>query len=105
MIELKRDFTKKGVKYHQVWKDSNLIIYRCERTDANDVYWEVFKPKTHMADRYHNDEYEVYPSDESFGAWAWCCSSKKSIAKILNKHFSQNDCMLTNEEIADFAVQ
>ena len=52
-----------------------------------------------------NDEYEVYPSDESFGAWAWCCSTVKSVEKMLNKHFTIDYADNILQEIADFAVQ
>ena len=89
MIELKKDFTKNGVHYQQLMKNEQIVLYRCSREEGLDTYYEVFKRKTHTPDIYHNDTYEVYPSDEAFGSWAWCCSNGKSLEKVLRKHFQE----------------
>lgn len=91
MIELKKEFSKKGTKFTQVFKDSEIVVYRLDRNffnGTNGFWYEIFKPKVKKADIYHNDEYELYPGDEQFGAWAWSCSTKGSVEKILNKHFN-----------------
>lgn len=85
MIKLKENFKRKGVEYTQLLKTNKTVVYKCKMQD--DTYFEVFKLKTKQADIYHSDTYEAYPSDESFGSWAWCCSNAKSLLSVLNKHF------------------
>ena len=101
MIELRKDFTTKGVNYHQVYKSQDLVAYRCSRLDGSETYYELFKYKTHAPNKFRDDEFEVYPSDEVFGLWAWCCSSQKSVEKVLNKHFNLEAIPLTNAEMAE----
>ena len=95
MIELKKEFKKKGVVYTQLFKDENLVIYELSEASVNDPaevirWYEVFRPTIHRADIYHPDEYELYPYDEAFGNWAWSCSTVKSVEKILRKHFENH---------------
>ena len=85
MIRLKECFMKRGNKYTQVYRNDDMALYLVN--NEYDCYVEVFKIRMHKADRYHNDEYEVYPCDESFGDWAWCCSNRKSLEKIMNREF------------------
>ena len=85
MIRLKEQFLKRGNKYTQVYRNDDMALYLVNHEHG--CYVEVFKIRMHKADRYHNDEYERYPGDESFGDWAWCCSNKKSLEKVLKKHF------------------
>ena len=85
MIRLKECFTKRGNKYTQVYRNDDMALYLVN--NEHDCYVEVFKIRMHKADRYHNDEYERYPGDESFGDWAWCCSNRKSLEKIMKREF------------------
>lgn len=94
MIELKKEFVKKGTTFKQLYKDSCMAVYRLSRpSDGNgkESYWyEVFRIIRKKADIFHKDEFEKYPYDEAFGEWAWSCSDEKSVEKILNEHFA--DC-------------
>lgn len=99
MIELKKDFRKKGgYEYHQLYKNDRFAIYECTQTFEdmeNDLFYEIFKVKTHQPDIFHDDEYEVYPSDEEFGIRAWCCSDYGSVVRVF-----ENDI---KEDISEYA--
>ena len=98
MIELKKEFTMKGVKFSQKYKDDELVIYELSYVDYPKKWYEVFKLKVFKPDIYHNDTYEKYPRDESFGNWAWCSSNLDSVRKVLRKHFP-NHRLTDNDEI------
>lgn len=92
MIKLKEKFSKKGVVYEQVYRDGVLAIYELSTISVDDPseiirWYEVFKITVHKADKYHPDEYELYPYDESFGLFAWCCSTESCVGKVLYEHF------------------
>ena len=86
MIRLKECFMKRGNKYTQVYRNDDMALYLVDN-EHGWYYVEVFKIKTHKADKYHDDEYEVYPCDEAFGLYAWCCTTRKSLEKIMNREF------------------
>lgn len=86
MIELKKEFRKKGVDFKQIYRDNELAIYK-----TGFPSFEVFRITVHKADRYHDDEYELYPYDEAFGLFAWSCSDEKSVNRILNKYFPSHE--------------
>lgn len=98
MIELKAEFTKRGSTFKQLHKDERLAIYSVTRLNADDgtpyTWYEVFRRLVKEKDLYHQDTYEKYPSDEAFGTWAWSCSNKQCVEKMLKKHFA--DCDDTN---------
>ena len=56
-----------------------------------DNYYEVFKYHVGHNDIFHDDDWEIYPSDEHFGYWAWCCSDLNSVRKVLTNHFQNVD--------------
>ena len=85
MIRLKECFVKRSNRYTQVYRNDDMALYLVN--NEHGCYAEVFKIRMHKADRYHNDEYERYPGDESFGDWAWCCSNRKSLEKIMKREF------------------
>lgn len=91
MIELKKEFTKGGTHFKQLFKDERIAVYElssvCADNGKVNVWYEVFRRLVMQSDIYHNDEYEKYPNDESFGKWAWSCSNIKSVEKVLKKHF------------------
>lgn len=90
MIELKKEFKKSQGTFTQVFKDERIVVYQVSNKYENGttvIWYEIFKYKVHQPNAYHDDEYEMYPSDESFGSWAWCCSTPKSVEKILKKCF------------------
>ena len=85
MIELKKEFKRNGVNFKQVYKDSDLAIYK---TGFNS--FEVFSLIVHKPDVYHNDYYEMYPCSEYFGKCAWSCSDENSVQRILKEHFKNH---------------
>ena len=85
MVRLKECFMKRGNKYTQVYRNDDMALYLVD--NEHEWYYEVFKIKVNKPNKYVDDEYEPYPGDESFGVWAWCCSNKKSLEKVLKKHF------------------
>lgn len=91
MIELKKQFTKNGVKCTQIFKDDELAIYQISQRHADDndysIWYEVFKRMVKAADIYHADEFEKYPYDEAFGKWAWSCSNVGAVNKVLKRQF------------------
>ena len=94
MIELKKEFTKKGVRFKQMFKNTRVIIYELSRTYEDGVtstWYEVLKYRTHLPDRFHNDVYEVYGSDEDCGSAFWCCSNPKVVEKVLKREFPDVD--------------
>lgn len=90
MIGLKKEFSKSQGTFRQIFKDNRIVVYQVSNkyeNGATAIWYEIFKPKVHQPNAYHDDEYEKYPSDEDFGKWAWCCSTPKSVEKILKKCF------------------
>ena len=92
MIQLKTTFNKKGTIFNQIYKDNELAIYQLTKQCANDknciiTWYEIFKIKIHKQDKYHTDEYEMYPYDEAFGTFAWSCQNLESLNKILKREF------------------
>ena len=95
--ELDKEFTKRGVNFKQEVKNDELVIYRCTNIETKDEYFEVFKYRTakpHPMDEGTWDLVELYPSDNAFGVWAWCCSSVPCVNKVLKKHFGIEEAIL-----------
>lgn len=89
MIRLKENFKKGNREFQQLYRDNKMAIYKvvfngdggcCEFT-------EVFRIKVRKPNQYHPESFEFYPVDESFGGWAWCCSTLPSLKKILTMKF------------------
>ena len=86
MVKLLRDtFTKKGISYKLLEKNKSYVLYECSTEDYK--YYEIFKYKIQPFPKmFENpegyDEMEVYPSDEQFGLWAWCCSNMNRVEYI-----------------------
>lgn len=95
MIELKKQFKKRGIVYTQIYKDEDLCVYELSEASIDDpseiVRWyEIFKPVIHNANQYHPDKFELYPYDEAFGNFAFCCSNESSVAKVIYDHFNNH---------------
>ena len=93
MKELAKQFTKKGVTYTQIEKNNKYVIYECIHSskEFSYTYYEVFKYKVQpYPTTFENPNgyklMESYPSNESFGQWAWCCSNWRIVEKVINKH-------------------
>ena len=92
MILLKTTFNKKGTIFNQIYKDEEIAIYQLTRQKADDntqtySWYEIWKIKIRQKDKYHDDQYERPAYDEAFGTFAWSCSNKTSLFKILKREF------------------
>ena len=85
MIELKLEFTKKGINFKQIYKDDKMVIYQTSFPS-----YEIFRRVVHSPDIFHQDTYEQYPSNEAFGTWAWSCSDEASLNRMIKKHFPKH---------------
>ena len=83
MIELRKKFRKYGEEFTQIYKDSEIVIYNTTFPSV-----EVFKYKVKKPDKFHDDTWEAYPSENDFGQWAWCCTCKKQFDRVLVNHFT-----------------
>ena len=94
MIELKKDFRKKGgYEYHQLFKNDRFAIYECTQTFEEgepNVFYEIFKMKVNKPNNIMPDSYEVYPSDEEFGIRAWCCSDYGSVVRVFENDIKED---------------
>ena len=98
MIPLKKKYKKRGGRLTQIYVDDEIGIYRTTFPSV-----EIFKMRIGKADKFHDDEWEVYPSDEDFGTYAWSCTSIESIRKILQQRFPNHP--ITKGEITiDFST-
>lgn len=85
MIELKKQFRKMNETFTQVYKDDKVVVYHTTFPSV-----EVFKYRIHQPTCFVNEEYEMYPSDEKFGEWAWCAASKDQFSRIMENHFADH---------------
>lgn len=96
--KLSDKFSRSGYEFEKIRESENYYIYK--KTDEEGIsYFEVFEKKTikKMIDfekrLFSDDMTERYPSDESFGVWAWCFKSNdKALKKFveLNKNYYSN---------------
>jgi hypothetical protein len=68
----------KGFTFTKVYEDTQFYIYKSFNGNTN---YELFKKKVRH-NRFNNTYYEPYPSNESFGVWAW---TYPTIEMALNK--------------------
>lgn len=107
--ELLIEFTKGNRLYKQIEKAPIYYVY--EVTDLNVVcgkpykYYEIFKrriipvntlPPSCQLNYNPFESYIPYPTDESFGEWAWCCSNLDRLNKIKTIKFTNKS--LTHEK-------
>ena len=93
MIKLKKTFRKKNREFQQLLRDDKMAIYQITMHLPDGViqFAEIFRLRVHQPDSYHyNESYEMYPGDEAFGDWAWCCSTLPSLKKILKQKFDMS---------------
>lgn len=83
MIELRQQFRKMDETFTQVYKDDKVVVYHTTFPSV-----EVFRYKVRKENAFHYDKYEVYPSNEDFGLWAWCATSKDQFERIMENHFA-----------------
>lgn len=88
---LDKKFTKKGEVFTQVEKGETYYIYK--RDMQCSICYEVFARKVVILNdfwrqfdkngKYNGfDTIELYPSDEQFGKWAYCCSNLEKAQKL-----------------------
>ena len=90
MIKLKDKYRRSGMDISKVYENDNMYIYSTYIDGWFNSY-ELFFKRIYKPDKFHDDEHEKYPSDESFGTLAWSCSSENSVRKILKRKFKYND--------------
>ena len=94
--ELKETFEKYGDTFTQVEKNETYIIYSRE-TNGKITSYEVFdyrvrpfNPNSYI-DRVSIEqgytEVELYPSDESFGVWAYNPSTWDGVKRVLKREY------------------
>lgn len=88
--KLRTEFTNTswGYVYKQRYinRENGVVIYQ-----VNESLYEIFRYKVSKPDKFHETEYERYPSNESFGVWAWTVPNKDGIRKILIEKFDLDD--------------
>lgn len=97
--ELPKEFEKKGVRYTQLVRNlyevadgekDGYLIYRCENVEFGNVYYEVLRYRTakpHPMSAEDYDLVELYPTEQQFGLYGWCCSNLECVEKVMRKHF------------------
>ena len=90
MIKLREEFNKKGLHFKQIFRDDTIGIYSVVDEKHNYGFYEVFRITIHKPDKFHPDEYELYPYDEAFGLFAWCASEERIICKVLYLNFPEH---------------
>lgn len=102
MKYLKDNFRKGNREFQKLHSDERITIYQVTMTypatGYKDSYLEVFKPRFCQPNKFVDDEYERYPSDEEWGARAWTITTMGSLRKILSGEFG-----LSQDEIKDIA--
>lgn len=95
---LEKEFTKKGIVYKQIERneEKGYYIYKCENLNYKDEYFEIFKIKKQkpyelIAKDRDYDFVEIYPCDNSFGQWAWCCSNMEIVQRVINNKINNNE--------------
>lgn len=87
--EIEKTFEKGKRVYRQIEATEEYYVYEVVDEDAP-TYYEIFskriKPVKGVllnSDKYKDyTHFVAYPSDEEFGAWAWCCSNKERVEMI-----------------------
>ena len=74
---MEKTFTRRGCTYTCIDGNRYWSVYEV-RDKNNNVYWEVFKKRKRR-------NVEVYPSNEDFGVWAWCCTTRESLIKVITR--------------------
>lgn len=88
----------KGFKFDQVYNINGWYIYKVILPNTDKIHYEIFKEKIQQHKVYENDKWVavenvgsiIYPCDESFGLWAWCCPTIESCMKHITKKSSDS---------------
>lgn len=92
---LEKEFVKKGISYKQIERneEKGYYIYKCENLNYKDEYFEIFKIKKQKSyelfAKYRDYDFvEIYPCDNSFSYWAWCCANENVLNMIIKEKFN-----------------
>lgn len=93
---LEKEFTKKGIVYKQIERneEKGYYIYKCQpEKNKYHTYFEIFKIKKQkpyelFAKDRDYDFVEIYPCDNSFGYWAYCCANENVLNMIIKEKFN-----------------
>ena len=92
---IEKDWQREGDRFHhrQVFNNGKIYIYEVDYVDSNHPWYEIFKRKivpdvVKVDGKLKNGEnYHVkYPSNESFGRWAWCCHDIDCIKRAIKNN-------------------
>lgn len=86
MIKLKEEFKKGGNTFKCYYRDEDMAIYTIDWYYGKRTA-EIFKIKVVQKDKFRNEPFEKYPSNEDFGLWAWSCTTQGSLEKKMREEF------------------
>ncbi len=78
---------KNGFDYNLVLRGRRSCIYEqrvSEKTKRYEVFLIKIKPESVLNDKLI-PEREIFPHDEAFGYWAWCCMALKDAFEMFRK--------------------
>lgn len=84
MRSLPTCFKRKGLDYKMIKRTEKCALYGVGVGSVE--YYEVFIIGHQKGGGFNGivfEEKELYPSDEKFGASAWCCSTLDSVKRII----------------------
>ena len=105
MKRLAKTFKKFGFKYKQLKRGEKAFLYQQYLTKTESAY-EVFIKKIaseHMIGDVIIEEHEQFPTDKSFGIWAWSYRNYSEALKKFNK--LEGIDVKNNKKFPKFAIQ
>lgn len=90
--KLQKNFEKKGVNYRRLYRKDGFMIYICTDIEFGYSYFEVFEKrmaKPHPLSGKDYDYVELYPTDNSFGLWAYTCKTADELVQIVRNHYDK----------------
>lgn len=88
--KLEKEFKFRKNTYRQLEEGEKYYLYGVwnlnDNTEGEPSYYELFEKKTANPTTFPNGQTyplrELYPSDNNFGLWAWCCTTKERVDYI-----------------------
>ena len=93
MQKLSKQFQFRQNTYVQVEEGESHYIYAVynlkDKPEGEPSYYEVFRKKADKEKTFPSGqtypEREIYPSEDAFGNWAWCCGTLERVQCIKNE--------------------
>jgi len=85
---LKKQFSKKGFEYEQMWRDDGFAIYRQSKKPINKFWYEAIKIRTSKGFKFEDsvcEPREIYPSSEQWGMFGFTYSNMEDANKRILK--------------------